>query len=179
MKNLRGVVLSLVFAMCPAVGYSQPVCVVPDLSAKQVKDIIDKARATRSDLPAPLADYKWNVTRKGCHYVYVETGLPEAPDYRNVLTLNQHGAIVDADHSNLTCPEKILSESELAEIVRKARATRRDLPPPFANFTTYVDRRRCLYLYFEYAVPAQRGNFQLFTIDPFGELMEFSRGRPY
>lgn len=79
----------------------------------------------------------------------------------------------------LKCPNKVFRESELAEIIKKERAKRQDLPPSFPSYKVRVDRLRCLYLYVEYALPETRGNYQVFTIDPFGELMEFSRSRPY
>lgn len=78
----------------------------------------------------------------------------------------------------LKCPAKVFSESELAEIIKVERAKRQDLPPPFQKYKTRVDRLRCLYLYFEYALPETKGNYQVFTIDPYGELMEFSRSQP-
>lgn len=161
----------------PALGYAQPACVAPVLSGQQVKDLIDKARETRTDLAAPFSKYKWSVTRQWCHYVYVETGLPERPDYRQSFKLNQYGAIVDADKSNLKCPDNVLSESELAEIVRKERSSRRDLPEPFPNFNTRVSRRKCVYFYIEYALPGQGIDFQVFTIDHLGELMGAFRSR--
>ncbi len=79
----------------------------------------------------------------------------------------------------MNCPSKVFTENELAEIVRAEREKRRDLPPLFENFRRRVDRLRCLYLYFEHKVPEQRGDYQVFTIDPFGKLMEFSRSQPY
>jgi hypothetical protein len=90
--------------------------------------------------------------------------------------LNQFGVIVDAD--TLSCPERTLSESQLLDIVRNERAKRADLPPPFPHGSTNVSRNRCLYAVFEYPGPEPSRNFQVFTIDPLGELMEFLRIRP-
>ena len=167
----------------PALGYAQPTCVAPTLSDQQVKDIIDREKATRTDLPAPFPEYRWTARKQGCHYVYIEYGLPETPEYNHIFRLNQYGAIVDAGSGgitvNLECPDDVLADSELAEIIKKERAKRHDLPPPFPSHRTRVDRSGCMYLYFEYALPEARGNYQVFTIDPFGELMEFSRSQPY
>ncbi|MBI4604568.1 MAG: hypothetical protein HY721_21610 [Planctomycetes bacterium] len=154
---------------------------LPDLAIKQ---IIDVERARRTDLPPAFDKYAWSVRRDLNHYVYVETAVPERPHERILFRLNRRGIIVDAilrDNFNtdLNCPEKVFSESELAEIVRKARAARDDLPPLFADYRTRVARLRCLYLYFEYRLPERRGDFQTFTIDPYGELLEFSRSEPY
>lgn len=164
-------------------SYSQPNCSAPTLADQQVKDIIDKERATRTDLPEPFPESRWTVRRKGCHYVYIEYGLPEVPDYSQIFMLNQNGAIVDAQMGtsveHLKCPDKVFTNSELAEIIKKEREKRGDLPPPFPNFKTRIDRLRCLYLYFEYNLPEKRGDYQVFTIDPFGELMDFSRSQPY
>lgn len=183
MQHLKVLVLPLALFILPLVGYAQPTCVAPPLSQQQVKEIIDKARATRTDLPAPFPKYRWIVRQQGCHYVYIEYGLPETPGDHHIFRLNQYGAIVDAQTGgetlNLKCPDKVFTESELAAIIEKEREKRHDLPPPFPSYKTRVDRLQCLYLYFEYALPETRGNYQVFTIDPFGELMEFSRSQPY
>ncbi len=164
-------------------GHLQPTCDAPPLSDAEVKGAIDRARATRTDLLAPFPEYRSSVKKRGCYYVYIEYRLPEAPDSNHIITLNQHGAIVDmqAGRSSfkLQCPSKVFTENELAEILRTELGKRGDLPPPLENVRTRVDRLRCLYLYFEHNVPEQRGDYQVFTIDPFGELMWFSRSQPY
>ena len=176
-------VLLFVVVILPTMGYAQPTGVAPALSDQQVKDIIDKERAMRTDLPAPFPEYRWMVRRQGHYYIYIEYGLPEAPDYSQIFNLNRYGIIVDVQMGRkavkLKCPDKVFTESELAEIIKKERETRDDLPPPFPNYRTRVDRLRCLYLYFEYNLPEKRGDYQVFTIDPLGELMEFSRSQPY
>jgi hypothetical protein len=164
----------------PAVGDPQPDCDARPLSDQQIVDTIQKARAARADLPKPFPKYRWLVRRQGCHYTYIEYGLPEAPEYNQIFKLNQHGAIVDAYASSQTvgsmkCPDRVLTETELAGIVAKERAKRGDLPAPFPGYKVRVQRLRCLYLYFEYALPETTGTYQVFTIDPFGELMGFSR----
>jgi hypothetical protein len=184
MRRRGALVLLLVLVVMPAIGYPQANCVARPLSDQQIRDIIQKERATRTDLPKPFPKDRWLVRRQGCHYVYIEYGLPEAPEYNQIFKLNQHGAIVDVQAGgqsveSLKCPDKALTESELAEIVKKARAKRGDLPSQFPKHRTRVERLRCLYLYFEYALPERRGDYQVFTIDPFGELMEFSRSQPY
>ena len=40
-------------------------------------------------------------------------------------------------------------------------------------------RERCLYMYFEYAVPERRGDYLAFTLDPLGEVMDVYRSKPY
>ena len=183
MQSCQTLVLLFALVILPALGYPQSTCLAPALSDQQIKAIIDKERAVRTDLPAPFPKYRWLVRRQGCHYTYIEYGLPETPDYNHIFSLNQYGAIVDAQTgsrtSNLKCPDKVFTESELAEIIKKEREKWQDLPPPFSSYKTHVDRLRCLYLYFEYNLPEKRGDYQVFTIDPFGELMEFSRSQPY
>jgi hypothetical protein len=184
MRSLGISVLLSALVMQPAVSYSQSPCVAPALSDAQVKNVIDKERATRTDLPAPFAESRWSVRRQGCHYVFMETSVPEVLDGGRIFKLNQHGVIVDVQIGNsnvstLKCPERTFSESELADIVKDARGKSRDLPPPFPNHRIRVDRVRCLYLYFEYAIPERRGDFQVFTIDPLGELMDVFRSQPY
>lgn len=167
----------------PVSGYTQMQCEAPDLSDERIHKMVTQERAARADLPAAFPEYRWSVRRQGCHYVYIEYGLPETPDYNHIFWLNQHGVIVDVQSGgqivNLQCPGKVFTESELAEIVDRAREKRDDLPPPFPRYKTRVDRLQCLYHYFEYALPESRGNYQVFTIDPFGELMQFFRSHPY
>lgn len=100
MQSLRVLVLLFVLIMLPAMSYLQPVCVAPALSDQQVKEVIDMERAKRTDLPAVFPKYRWVVKRQGCYYVYIEYGLPEAPEYNNIFRLNQNGVIVDAQTGN-------------------------------------------------------------------------------
>jgi hypothetical protein len=184
MPTRRAIALLLALVLSPAVAYPQPTCVARPLSDQQVKDIVQKERASRTDLPKPFPKYRCLVRRQGCHYVYIEYGLPEAPEYNQIFKLNQHGAIVDAQVGgqsvkSLKCPDRVFTESELAEVVRKERARRSDLPSGFPSYKTQVQRSGCLYFYFEYALPERRGDYQVFTIDPFGELMDSSRSQPY
>ncbi len=175
--------LLLLLVLLPSIGYTQSSCTEPVLSNQQVKSIIDTQRATRTDLPKQFREYKWSVRKQGCHYVYIEYGLPEAFDYEHILVLNQYGIIVDvqsgAEIVKLKCPDKVFTESELTEIIKKYRKKRDDLPPSFPSFKARVSRLRCQYLYYEYALPEIRGKHQVFIIDPFGELIEFLRSQPY
>ena len=182
MKRCRALLL-LLAVMAPEVGASQPTCVKSPMSDQQIKEIMDKEKAARTDLPTPFPQYRWVVRREGCHYVYIEYGIPEVPEYSRIFKLNQYGVLVDVQPSgrgqSMKCPEKVFTERELAEIIRKERETRRDLPPAFPQQRIRVDRLRCLYLYFEYRLPERRGDYQVFTVDPLGELMDFSRSEPY
>jgi len=179
----QALVLLFTLLICPTVGHSQPTCDAPALSDAEVTDAVETARATRTDLPSLFPKYRSSVRKRGCYYTYIEFPIPEELHANNIFTLNQHGAIVDviasARMSGMECPSREFTESELAEIVRAEREKRSDLPPPFENFRPYVERLRCLYLYFEHKVPQQRGDYQVFTIDPLGGLMEFSRNEPY
>ena len=179
MQTRRTWLLLLTAMIFPALGYSQTNCVAPALSDQKIEDIVNKERETRKDLPAAFANQKTTVRRQGCHYVYIEFGIPATPEGSHIFKLNQYGVIVDAQPGNPKCPDRVFTEGELAEIIRNERAKRSDLPPPFPKFTTSVNRLRCLYMYFEYAVPAARGNHQVFMIDPLGELMEVQRPDPY
>ena len=172
-------ILLVALMMCPVSGYQGPSCDAPVLSDQQVKDVIDKERSVRKDLPTPFPQYRWIVRREGCYYVYIEYALPETPDMNHIIKLNKDGVIVDADTEKLKCPDKVYTESELAEIVKSEREKRQDLPPALAHYKTRVSRLRCSYLYFEYAVPEKKGDFQLFTIDQFGKVMDFTRSKPY
>ena len=179
--------LPLAALVVPARGYQEePDCGAPVLSDQAVKDIIERERATRTDLPPPYPRSRWVVRRQGCYYAYVEYAVPEAPNRNHIFKLNPQGAIVDATTGlmlatapgKLKCPAKVLTKDELAEAVRKERGKRRNVPPPFANQETRVDRMRCLYLYYEQAVPKKKGHYQVFIIDPFGEVMDVQRGKP-
>lgn len=150
-------------------------CTAAALSDAQIKALVAKARETQKELPAPPGDFTVSIRRQGCHYIYTESGVPARPDRTNMFWINQHGAIVDVRPGAVACPEKVLSESALAEIVRVERSKRTDLPPPFAKPTVEVGRLRCLYLYSEFGNdPSQ---YVTFTIDPFGEVMDVFRGK--
>ncbi len=183
MNTLPTLALLFVLPMLPVTGHSQPTCVAPDLTDQQVKDIIEKERVARTDLPAAFAEYESKLRRQGCHYSYIEYGKPEAFHYEHFFLLNQHGVIVDVqtgvESIDLECPDKVLSESELAEIVNSERSKRDDLPPPYPKARVRVTRSRCMYRYFEHALPEERGKYQVFTIDPFGELFDFSVSQPF
>lgn len=154
---------------------SEPV--TEDLADLEVKSIIEKQRAARSDLPKPFPKSEWVVTKQGSYYSCIEYGLPKAPGFNQVFKLNRHGVIVDAYNAenpdaSIDCPQKIYSVGELAAIVERERKKRNDLPAKFPELKTRVDRMRCLYYYFEYEVPDTQGKHHVFVIDPFGELME-------
>jgi hypothetical protein len=174
---------SIVTTVISGLANAQPVCAAPELPSQHIKEIVAKERLSRTDLPEPFPKYKWTVRREGCHYIYREQGEPAKPHYTNTFWLNQVGVIVDASTGGIAakemkCPDKVLSEQELAEIVNNARKKRPELPGPYKPQKTRVDRMRCLYVYYEYALPETAGIYHTFTIDPFGELMQFFRGRP-
>lgn len=95
MSIYRVLFLSCVALAHPTLGSAQPACVAPALSDPQVKEIIDRERVNGEGIPAPFPKYRWLVNRLGCHYVYIEYGIPETPDYNHIVKLNQFGAIVD------------------------------------------------------------------------------------
>lgn len=177
MCTLCGCLLLVVLSMAPTSAGQPPDCSAPALSDDQVKAIVDKQREIRQDLPARPAEYKWLVRRQGCHYVYIENPVPETPDEHNMFWLNPKGLIVDIRPGTLTCPEKVLTEHDLAEIVKTERSRRKNLPPPFAEFKTSVTRMRCLYLYTEHAAAGTTDRYQAFTIDPYGELFDVFRSK--
>jgi hypothetical protein len=180
MKNRPILPVLLVLILSPATVMSQtPDCAGQVLTDQQVKELVTKARSTRTDLPAPFTQARTSLTRSGCYYTYIEFGLPETPHRTNIFKLDAHGNIVDIQPGTPTCPEKTFTEAELGEIVKNERTKRTDLPPPLPNARIRVERLRCLYLYFEYAVPESRGNYQVFTIDPLGGVMDVQRPDPY
>ena len=178
------ILVTINLLMFPDLTYSQKQCTAPELSADQINEIVVRERGTRNDIPPAFPKYEYTARKQGCYYVYIEYGLPSAFEYHQMFWLNQFGVIVDvlignAQTVKLKCPEKVYTESELAEIIKKEREIRQDLPPPFLNFRVYVDRSSCLYMYYEYNLPEKRGDWQVFTIDPYGELMDYSRSKPY
>jgi hypothetical protein len=186
MSNYKIYMLFLVtinMLMFPDWTYSQKKCTASELSADQIHEIVVRERGVRDDIPPAFPKYKYTVRKQVCHYVYIERGLPSAPEYSHKFMLNQFGVIVDitsglAQTVKLKCPEKVYTESELAEIIKKEREIREDLPPPFLNYRKRVNRKGCAYMYFEYNSPEKRGDWQVFLIDPYGELMQFSRNKP-
>lgn len=183
MLSVLHIGLNLVLLLLPVAVGAQPTCVAAELSDQRVKDIVEEQRAQRSDLPRKFSDYRWRVEKDGCHYVYVEFPQPEVPDASQAIVLNQHGVIIDAragvHDQSFECSDNVLSDDELTSIVEEERTKRSDLPRPFANNEIRVRRLRCLYLYVEYNLPRRRGDYQVFRIDPYGELMSFSRSEPY
>jgi len=174
-------------------AYSQPKCVAPDLSDRQVREIIGKERARRKDLPPAHPKPLWTVRKDGCYYIAIEAKLSESPgddnmvvvDADNIFTLNQYGVIVDVQVGNSVdtqmgkgCPGRVLSKAELTEIVRKEREVRKDLPPPFPKFRIGVSRLHCLYLYYEFEAPGTNGKYLVFEIDQFGGFMHVTRSDP-
>ena len=179
MSLFRIHVLALALMSLPQSAAAQTECTSPALSQSQVADLIAKARKDQRDLPPPFAQTEIVFRRNGCHYIYIEYSLPRTPESQNIFKLNPQGVIVDVEPGTLRCPDRQFSEQELGQIVEKARAARKDLPAAYPHARVRVDRRRCLYLYFEYAVPEKPGQFQVFTIDPFGEVMDVYRSKPY
>jgi hypothetical protein len=160
-------------------------CSEPTLTDAQIKQIVDRERSARTDIRPADPNANWAVKRKGCHYLYTELDPSGLPDSGYTIVLNQKGVIVDASSPRVTpptatpsagCPKDVLSSETLRESVARERIRRPDLPPPFADFEVKVARLRCLYLYFEYAKPPVPGKYQAFTIDPYGEVLDFSRG---
>ena len=47
------------------------------LSDAQLSEIVQQARATRSDIPSPFDSYRTGVSRLRCLYLYREAALPE------------------------------------------------------------------------------------------------------
>ncbi|MFZ5469337.1 MAG: hypothetical protein ACOZIN_07850 [Myxococcota bacterium] len=177
-------VAAVVTTVAAGIAFADPPCAAPPLPEKAVQDIIEKERRTRTDLPSAFKKASWTVTRRGCHYTAIESMLPPTPEASHIFTLNQHGAIVDviignSPESPLRCPDKVLTELQLAQVVKSERAKRPGLHAPFPKSKTRVVRQRCLFLYFEYALPERRGDYQVFTIDPLGELIDASRSQPY
>lgn len=175
--------VSINMFMYPVLAHTQSVCKSSELSADQIRAIVVKERAARDDLPAAFPKYEYTVKKQGCHYIYLEYGLPAAFESYQMFILNQYGVIVDVNSggksSKMKCPEKVYSESELTEILKNERERRQDLPPLFSKYKIHVSRLACMYLYYEYNSPERRGDYQVFAIDPYGELMEFSRNEPY
>ena len=154
-------------------------CGVAELSKSQVENIIARARASRTDLPSPFSESRTELRKQGCHYTFIEFGLPQAPELLNIFKLNRNGILVDFEPGTPKCPDQVIQQPELERIVANERARRPDLPKPFPQSRKRVDRLRCLYQIFEYSIPESRGNYQVFTIDQFGELMDFQRASPY
>lgn len=174
---MRALVFAAAMTATAAAEPPKKKCTAAPLTNAQVEAIIAKERSTRTDLPKPFAKSTWKVRRNGCYYTALELMEPATPDADHIFTLNQHGVIVDA--SALACPSKVYDSVELATIVTKARAAQSNLPPPYKKQEVVVLRSRCLYSYFEYPVPGRRGVYQLFQIDPLGDLMDVQIGKPY
>lgn len=75
----------------------------------------------------------------------------------------------------MKCPERTFTETEIQDALMKARTRFTDVPPPYAQQELRFDRIRCLYVLFEYQLAEGRrsGNWQSYTFDPYGELMDY------
>lgn len=71
------------------------------------------------------------------------------------------------------CPSETLTIAQLAQIVAAARTEWGNIPAPFPQYTTDVLRLRCLYLYYEIKQPDSDNQILMFTIDPYGSLMDY------
>ena len=69
--------------------------------------------------------------------------------------------------------------AELRQIVDRERRRRPDIPSAVPEVRIQNQRLRCMYMVFEYAVPEVKGKFDLFTIDQYGEVLDFYRSSPY
>jgi hypothetical protein len=150
----------------------------PAIADDQLKAVIGKARAAQKDLPAPFKDTDWKIQRNGCYYAVAEWPVPAVPDSARIWWINEKGVLVDlmvgnSDKSPLKCPGKPLADADLAAIVAKERAARKDLPPAFDKQTVVVVRSRCTYIYIERLAGTR--SKQTFVIDPLGELMDFTQ----
>jgi hypothetical protein len=200
MKNTW--ILFLLLAPMPSIwSFQSSDCSdAPTLSDDRIKEIIASERAKHKDILGPFPPYDTIIRRDGCYYTYIENRLDARafPKERLVIVdssiifkLNKDGAIVDMPTRSIARPdqdqktpswcseEKVFSETELAEIVARARAKRSDLPALFPKSRVRVQRKGCVYRYWEYALPETLGNFQVFSIDRFGELMEIMSPHPF
>jgi hypothetical protein len=181
---LVGVIVVSAITIAAADPPKKPACTAAPLTDDQVKAVIAKERASRKDLPPAFKKSTWKIHRTGCYYWATEWMDPATPDADISFILNQHGAIVDVriglgQTSTIACPAKVYDDVELAAIVTKARVADGSLPPPFKTQRVATVRARCTYMYFEYRVPEKRGDYQLFQIDPLGEVMDVSISKPY
>lgn len=154
----------------------------PPLTKDEVAALVAAARKAQPELPRPYESYTTKVRRDGCYYLYAEYPQPSQQHGGRSFMLNQNGVLVDVSEgfgnftTKLTCPDRDLSEAELSEIIRSARARRADLPAPFDEYEILVTRLRCMYTYTERAIPKIPGGIILFSLDPFGEIMRVRGG---
>jgi hypothetical protein len=153
-----------------------PGCTEPTLSDDAVVAIIASERAARTDLPPAYESGTVTVRRKGCHYTYSEELDPQLFHSARIFTLNQRGVIVEVlahgGSFDIECPGSELTDAQVIEIVRVARETRTELPPPFESFETDVGPDACLKLYTEESTSEPLDVFNVFVIDPFGEIVD-------
>ena len=167
----------------PVSTLAQIDCGTLELSEFQIHEIIKKERENRDDLPPAYPKYDYEVKKRGCYYEYYEKEQPYNTHNHHRFTINKFGIIVRslASHGldlEFKCPGKIFSKSELREIIKNLREKRNDLPPPFSNYRTQLDRKGCLNYYFELELPKGSKGYMVFEIDPFGELMNTYRTEP-
>lgn len=174
---LEGLVVT--FMMSSVANAAKIECTSLTISNDQIREIVSRSRVEHNEIPREFSSFRWSVQRQGCHYVYIETGLPESPDYRQVFTLNQSGKLVDVENIALKCDGNNMDAAQLRLIIDRERSRRPDIPSAGPEVRIQNQRLRCMYMVFEYAVPEVKGKFDLFTIDQYGELLGFYRSLPY
>src|SRR5579862_4131110 len=74
------------------------------------------------------------------------------------------------------CDASSFSDQQIKEIIDKARAEGKDLPPAFPESKWTVRKQGCYYIYTEQKVPATPDATYIFKVNPKGSIVDFEPG---
>lgn len=176
-EHMKIIIFLLFYIVVFNMAHGYPICTKPELTEDQLIEIVKREQNSRSDLPPAFEKSSYIISRRGCHYSVVEIPIPSMFDNENTFILNQKGIIVDVPgYNGLKCPNKSFSDDHIINIIEENRKIRNDLPPKKNNSESIVIRKRCVYYVSEISDNESESYYQVFVIDPYGELIDFSFG---
>src|SRR5262245_50020845 len=70
------------------------------------------------------------------------------------------------------CEAPAMSDQQVKDAVAMQRASRKDLPAPFPQYRTVIQRQRCYYVYIEYALPEAPDHNYIFKLNQYGIIVD-------
>lgn len=77
----------------------------------------------------------------------------------------------------MVCDGPGFSNEDLKQHMMRERSVRKDLLPPFDNYTVDFNHKRCHYVYIEYPTEGRAGRNRVFVISRFGDIVDAISGR--
>jgi hypothetical protein len=143
-------------------------CPDRELTSDQLRDLVQNARESRTDLPPPPKEYEVKIRRDGCLYRYVETDLKAPRRTNNRFLMDPYGDIYNVTS---TCLGSGLSDADVMAAVADARSARSDLPETPSSFATEIEKTDCHYIYREIPKLDSEPVVSI-TVGPHGDVLE-------